>query len=372
MESQRPDGLLQMFTPGDNHRDGIIIPDFCLHWICAAQHYFMHTGDLETIAELFPAIQKVLAWFERQIGPNQLLENLPYWHFIEWAHIDRKGESAAINAMLAGALKAAAELASALKYQRAEDQYRSLANNIAHALNTRHWNESRGVYVDSVDPETVEQGQRIGQQANAAMIYWGLAPEDRWSRIVEQITDTRRLKLTAVPPMVIEAEEFDEEHDIVLANTYFSHFVFSALAKARRFDLAVEQMRRLYEPMLATGTTTLWESFDPEASLCHAFSATPVYQLSANALGIQPAAPGFQKATISPQPGNLTQASGIYATVRGDIKVEWHIENEIFDLQLSLPGEISANIIAPPGFGTAQDYSDIGPGEHHIKFSKQN
>jgi len=172
-----------------------------------------------------------------------------------------------------------------------------------------------------------------------------------------------------VPPMVIGVEDFDEQHDIVLANTYFSHFVFSALAKARRFDLALDQMRRLYEPMLATGTTTLWESFDPEASLCHAFSATPVYQLSANALGVQPLAAGFSQALIAPQPGNLQHAKGVYATVRGDIHVAWKISDGHFELHVDLPQGISAKVLAPPGY-QQQGESDIGPGNHKFRFPK--
>ena len=371
MESQRPDGLLQMFAPGDNHRNGIIIPDYSLHWTCAAHHYFMHTGDLDTIAELFPAMQKILGWFERQLGPNQLIDNLPYWHFIEWAHVDRNGESTAINAMLTGAYAAAADLADALGYQRAEKIYRKQAADISEALNSRHWNEQRGVYVDSVDPETGIQGKRVGQQANAAMIYWDIAPPDRWQRMIEHITSNSRLKLTAVPPMVFEVEDFDEQHDVVLANTYFSHFVFSALAKARRFDLALDQMRRLYEPMLATGTTTLWESFDPEASLCHAFSATPVYQLSANALGVQPLAPGFSKVLIAPQPVDLQQASGVYATVAGGIHVAWKVEGDVFDLQIELPQQVTASVITPPGYSHEQDTTSIGPGNHQFQFLKK-
>lgn len=370
MESQRPDGLLQMFTPGDNHRHGIIIPDFCLHWICAVYHYYMHTGDLDTVAQVFPAIQKVLDWFERQLGPNKLVDNLPYWHFIEWAHIDRRGESAAINAMLAGAISAAAELADALGYARAENAYRKRAADIADALNTRHWNEERGVYVDSVDPESGKQSLRVGQQANAAMIYWDIAPAERWERMIGQITCTNRLKLTAVPPMVVDAEDFDEQHDIVLANTYFSHFVFSALAKTRRFDLALEQMRRLYEPMLATGTSTLWESFDPQASLCHAFSASPVYQLSANALGIQPVTAGFSRALIAPQPGDLRHASGVYATIQGDIHVCWTADGNVFDLQIDLPEGITASVVAPPGYLNGYGDSTISHGSHQFQFIK--
>ena len=370
MESQRPDGLLQMFSPGDNHRNGIIIPDFCLHWICAIQHYLLHTGDLETIELLFPSIQRVLSWFERQKGQNSLLANMPYWHFIEWANVDRSGESSIINAMLAGATTVAAELADELGYQRAALGYREKSAAIASALNMRHWDVRRGVYVDSVDPETGSQKPRISQQANAAMIYWDVAPQDRWQSMLARITDTDRLKLTAVPPVVPEGEDFDEQHDVVLANTYFSHFVFSALAKARRFDLALAQMRRSYEPMLATGTTTLWESFDPTASLCHAFSATGVYQLSANTLGVQPTESGFRRALIAPQPGNLQCATGVYPTIHGDIAVNWTVQGVLFELSVDLPEGIEAEVVAPPGYVGRAEAAVIGPGSHRLEFHK--
>jgi len=370
MESQRPDGLLQMFSPGDNHRTGIIIPDFCLHWICAIQHYLLHTGDLDTIELLFPSVQRVLSWFERQKGPNQLLVNLPYWHFIEWANVDRSGESSIINAMLAGATSVAAELAEALDYQRAAQGYRKQSTAIARSLNERHWDEARGAYVDSVDPETGIQKTRISQQANAAMIYWDVAPRSRWARMIERITDSGRLKLTAVPPVVPEGDAFEEQQDVVLANTYFSHFVFSALAKARRFDLALEQIRRRYEPMLATGTTTLWESFDPSASLCHAFSATAVYQLSANALGVQPATIGFRHALIAPQPGTLQQARGAYPTIHGDICVNWAVEKKQFNMELTLPPGVQADVLAPPGYIDPDSATLLGPGQHSLKFRK--
>ena len=372
MESQRPDGLLQMFSPGDNHRTGIIIPDFCLHWICAIEHYLLHSGDLDTIELLFPSVQRVLSWFERQKGPNQLLLNLPYWHFIEWANVDRSGESSIINAMLAGATEVAAKLASALGYQRAADGYRQKSLAMAEALNRRHWDEERGAYVDSVDPVTGALKARISQQGNAAMIFWGIAPQHRWQRMIGRITDINRLKLTAVPPVVPAGEVFDEQHDVVLANTYFSHFVFSALAKARRFDLALAQMRRRYEPMLATGTGTLWESFDPTASLCHAFSATGVYQLSANALGVAPLQPGFCLARIAPQPGNLTQAKGVYPTVKGAIAVKWAIEGEKLDMQVELPAGVEADIVSPPGYGfVGQGAAErIAAGSHQFQFQK--
>jgi len=368
MECQRSDGLIQMFAPGDHHGEGVIIPDFNLQWIGAAQQYFQHTGDLEIVAEVFPAMQKILAWFSRQAGPNRLIADVPYWHFIEWANIDRRGESLAINAMLIGALRATAGMAEALGYNRAAKQYAEQAQHMINALNQRHWDEARGVYVDSVDPDSGRRQVKVSQQANAAMIYWDIAPPSRWRSMVERITAPQRLKLTAVPPIVPDGEPFDPQHDVVLANTYFSHFVFSALGKAGRFDLALAQLRRFYQPMLATGTSTLWESFDPTASLCHAFSATPVYQLSTHILGVQPLEPGFARFRIAPQPCDLEYARGMYPTVLGAVRVSWRKNETAMELEFEVPAGAIADVIPPSGFATATADVEFGPGEHCVCF----
>lgn len=347
-ESQRADGLLQMFAPGDHHHGGIIIPDFNLHWICAAHHYLMHSGDVATIEQLLPAVQRSLGWFERQTGPNGLLVNVPHWHFIEWARVGRQGESFIINAMLAGALHATTEMARTVGYAGLGERYLAWEGRIRRALRARHYDPGRGVFVDSVEPVSGRQDPQVSQQANAMAILFDIATRDEAATIAEYICCERRLRRTAVPPMTLHADPFDAATDVVRANTYFCHFLYSALGKAGRFDLALEHMRRLFGPMLATGTETLWESSEPVASLCHAFSATSVYQLGAHVLGVTPLAPGFRRARIAPQFGDLDFARGAYPTPRGRIAVAWRRTGaDTVTLQLEVPAGVEVEFEPP-------------------------
>ncbi len=350
-ECQRSDGLLQMFAPGDHHAGGIIIPDFNLHWICAAHHYLLHSGDEATIGQLLPAVQRSLDWFARQTGPNDLLANVPHWHFIEWARVGRQGESFIINAMLAGALLAAADMARAVGYAKLGERYRDWAGRIRQALRARHFDRGRGVFVDSVEPASGRQNPQVSQQANSMAILFDIAASDEHAAIVAYITDERRLRRTATPPVTFEADAFDAATDVVRANTYFCHFLYSALGKARRFDLALEHMRRLYGPMLAAGTETLWESTEPVASLCHAFSATSVYQLAAHVLGVAPVAPGFRRARVAPQLGDLDFAHGAYPSVHGPLSVHWQrVAGGDLDLQIDIPAGIEVEFEPPQGY----------------------
>ena len=369
-ESQRPDGLLQMFAPGDHHSGGIIIPDFNLHWICAAHHYLMHTGDEATIEQLLPAVQRSLAWFERQSGPHDLLANVPHWHFIEWARVGRQGEAFIINAMLAGALHAAADMARTVGYARLSQRYLDWAARIRRALRTRHYDRRRGVFVDSVEPASGQQDSRVSQQANSMAILFDVATPEEYPAIVEYITDERRLRRTATPPVTFDADPFDATTDVVRANTYFCHFLYSALGKAQRFDLALRHMRHLYGAMLATGTETLWESTEPVASLCHAFSATPVYQLPAHVLGVTPTSPGFQRARVAPQFGDLESAHGVYPTPRGGLGVHWQRSaHGDLEVRLDIPVGIEVEFIPPEGYDPAA--APLGAGSHALRLKRR-
>jgi len=364
-ESQRPDGLTQMFAPGDHHTDGILIPDWTLQWILNAEQHWLYTGELDVIEAIFPAIQRALAWFERQIGPNDLLADLPFWHFMDWAALGRHGEAAALNAQLAGTLRAASRLATALQYPRAARRYEALAVRIAAAVDARHWDARRGVYVDVVDPATGRQEPRVSQHANGAAILWDVAPQHRWSSIVARITDRDRLTFTAAPPIKPDGEVLDPENGVVLANTFYSHFVYRALCKAGRFDLVLGLIRDRYGPMLARGATTLWESYEPTASLCHGFSATPVYQLSTEVLGVAPLAPGFETFRIAPQPAELDWARGVVPSVHGDIEVAWERRGQELTIDLAVPEATEAELVPPPGFQLTGGGNRLLPGRHH-------
>ena len=368
-QSQRNDGLIEMFSPGDCHDYGLIIPDYSLHWICGSFHYLQHTNDIDTIIKIFPAIQKALAWFENHIGPNGLLVDLPYWHFIEWANVGRTGEAAIINGLYIGALRAAASMAESIDYSGAHIIYTKRADVMSDALNARHWNAARGVYVDCVDPETDGQGSKVSQHANAVMILWDIAPKERWPTLVKHMADRERLRLTAVPPIVNVDQEFDPDIHMVLANTFFAHFIYQAFARAGRFDLALDQIRDFYRPMIEAGTTALWESFEPSASLCHAFSASPVYHLSTNILGVTPLVPGFSHFQVWLQPCDVQQAEGTVATIPGNIDVKWHRQKDKITLDIVVPEGTTAHIKDPPGYCLTEDTVKLSPGRHHLQFT---
>lgn len=103
--------------------------------------------------------------------------------------------------------------------------------------------------------------------------------------------------------------------------------------------------------MLQNDATTLWESWQfPETgpSRNHPMFGSIDEWFYRSLLGINPAAPGFEKIIIKPQPaGDLTWAKGSYNSIRGMITSDWKLNGNNFALNVSIPANTTATIYIP-------------------------
>jgi len=146
----------------------------------------------------------------------------------------------------------------------------------------------------------------------------------------------------------LAVRDFDEERQIVLAQPFFMHHLHRALAKAREHRLLVENIRRRWGAMLEAGATTFWEHWHGRESQCHAWSATPTYDLSTEVLGVAPLEPGFRQFAVAPKPAGLGWTRGVLPSVRGDIAVSWQRQRRSFRLTVDMPPETTARVVLPP------------------------
>ena len=360
--SQRPEGLTMMAAPGDFSILGFTnIPDFCLYWIMTIGDYIQFTGDTKIVDELYPSVVKAMQWFERQLNAEHLLTDVPHWVFVEWAETDKKGQVAALNAQFVAALRVAAQLARVVAHSRAAIHFDDLATRVCDAINNLMWDESRGVYADA--RRNGKLSRRISQQTNAVMIAFDIAPRERWDRMFEMILDESRLVLTHALGHDGEITPFDAEYNVVQAQTFYSHFLHRALRKAGKVDMIVANIRARWSALIADGESTFRETWqlEPITSKCHAWSATPTFDLSTDILGIAPLEPGFARFRVAPHIAHLEWARGAFPTPRGDIQIEWRRDANRFELSLTVPNATEAEIILP-----ARAPTRVGAGTHRV------
>jgi hypothetical protein len=340
-QTQRPDGMIMMASACDLEVDArTCIPDYALSWILAAERYVLHTGDYSILTEVFPSIAKAIAWFLPYLDANGLLSEVPGWVFIDWSdRLDKRGAVLALNALFAGALDAAARIAGLVEAPRYARTWKALAATLRAIAAEAFWDESRGLYADA--RTTGGLSITASQQGNAAAIAFGIAPRERWDRIFDTILDEKKLKLTRTWRWDKE-RPFNAEKDIVLAQPYFSHFLHRALAMAGRVGDIIANIKLRWTPMLEEGNTfhESWQVTEM-TSRCHAFSATPTWDLSTYVLGVSALADGYSRFKVCPHFAGLDWASGTVPTPAGMIQVDWQRNHGNLEITIVVPVGLS-------------------------------
>jgi hypothetical protein len=100
-----------------------------------------------------------------------------------------------------------------------------------------------------------------------------------------------------------------------------------------------------WRDMIARGLTTFAERQEPTRSDCHAWSASPVYELLATVCGVEPGSPGFKTVRIEPHLGPLQRAAGVVPHPAGPIRVELTREGRGLHGLVTLPDGVSGEFI---------------------------
>jgi len=98
------------------------------------------------------------------------------------------------------------------------------------------------------------------------------------------------------------------------------------------------------------GATTVCETYE-----CNPWSSQNMKMFGSldkffyrNLVGIQPISPGYRRVLIKPLPvGDLHSVTGSERTVRGDIAVDWNRGMNSFELRVSIPAGMEADVALP-------------------------
>jgi hypothetical protein len=235
--SPRPDGMLPMAAGGDVEASAVTIPEWALHWVRSIWNLWRYTGDRALVQSLLPGVEGVLRWFLPYRGAGGLIRHVEQWVLIDWAALHLADTSACLNAQWARGLLEFAEMSEWLGDAGRAAWAHGLRAEVAAAFEL-FWDEARGSYVDHA-VDGVPQ-RPMSQHAGATAVWAGLAPAARVPRIIDTITDARRLVrrtwmgmkgpayLVTGPP----AADWDVETQIVAAEPFFRYVVHDAVVAA--------------------------------------------------------------------------------------------------------------------------------------------
>lgn len=303
--------------------------DYSLFWIQALWDHYMYTGDLGLVQRLYPSVLKILYALVDTIDEFGLLNNVPYWTFIDWANLDRRGECASLNALFYAALVTAAKMAEL----KNDDYAVSLAGELSTALKesfvSRFYDTGKGCFVDA--NRDGELSDLVSEHANMLAIQHGICDDDIAARIIDNLYVSKSVSYTQAEP-------------------YFTWQVLKGLDRAGKFGLALDIMRDRWGMMLSRGASSCSEEWGINGTWrggtsygtwqrteSHAWSACPAEFLTKTLIGLEIAEPGCQKVRLSPKrPSRLPYYEVKYPTPLGLI----HVTRKDEQVNVELPEEI--------------------------------
>jgi len=327
----RSDGILPMSVSGEIEQEGgITIPDWALHWVHGVYNLYRFSGDRAAVKVLMPGIEKVLRWYVPYQTAAGVLKDVVEWNLVDWSSVLIEDTTSLLTAIWARGLREFAEMAAWLEEKSSQRWAEGLYSKAGTGFEM-FWDEQRGSYIDHI----VDGQQRLemSQLAGALAIVSGLAPRERWERIVDTITDPARLVVRswtgnhgdysqekmAKQFMGIYETDWDAGNEIVIAEPFMSYIVHDAVALAGRAGNLPELYRRWSE-FLVGGYDTIGECWGWGTHV-HGWSCTPTRDMVYYTLGVTPAEPGYTKVTIAPRLGSLAWARGTIPCPYGMITV---------------------------------------------------
>lgn len=324
-QSMNADGLTMGRYPTSSHQ---FISSFSLWWIGIGYDYWMYRGDEQYLKTLLPAYRNVLAWYEQYLKPNNSLDFIPFWFFIDWADgfagtngapiRDNDGNSAIQDVMYLITLDYMAKMENAFGLVEMAKHYKTIADDIRTTFKSKYWDSSRNLFADTFDKRI------FSQHVNALAILADLTEGAEAQTVMNNVLNDK---------------------DLIQATIYFRYYVNQALNKVGMGNLLLNNLQ-IWKDQIALGLTTWAEQPEPSRSDCHAWGASPNIEFFRILLGIDSDEPGFRKIRIEPFLNGIKKVSGSIPHPMGKVSVDYSIDKDgVLHAVIEIPPFIESTFI---------------------------
>ena len=284
-------------------------------------NYYWHTGDKETLKEVYDEVQKYLGLW--QLKDNGLVaERQVGWTWGDWG--DNKDMPIIFNTQYYMALDSFKRMSELLGYHEKALELESKMIQFKQDFNREFWT---GKSYRSPEYEGLTDDRSQGLSVVA-----GLADRDKFEAILDVLKNERH------------------------ASPYMEKYVLEAMFIMGYPSEALDRMKLRFSTMVNhPDYTTLWEGWGigqegfGGGTTNHAWSGGGLTLLSQYVAGIYPIAPGYERFQVKPQLGYLNNVSAVVPSIKGDIEVD--IERaRTFIIELSVPKGTAAEVLLPNEF----------------------
>ncbi|MCX7819908.1 MAG: alpha-L-rhamnosidase [Kiritimatiellae bacterium] len=290
---------------------------FSMIWTLMLRDHAWWRNDPDWVRARATGMRAMLELFEHYRNADGLLANLPGWSFMDWvptwkvgiAPDGRFGVSSLNNLLYVLALRAAAEVETALGEPALAARWTARADATAAAIRRAFWNESRGLLADNL------AHTEFSEHAQCLALLADVLPPAEARRAFDGLLRDPNLSRTTI---------------------YFSFYLLETWWKMGRGDLIVPRLD-FWKELLRQGLRTPVEMPGDTRSDCHAWGSHPLFHLFASVAGIRPAEPWFRSVRVAPQPGPWRSIRAKLPHPTGWVSVALRFERDTCEAEIELP-----------------------------------
>lgn len=258
--STRDDGLFKITAPNSSNRT---IPSFTIVWLIWVAEYIIQTSDKSFLIQMEPKILRLINKFEKDLKDDLL--PLPQgdgiWNFYDWAEglddVKNKEFDSIYNLYFCLALKKLLDIEKHFRNKEQIIKIKKLYKRVKSKVNEVFYSKEQGIYLTFPEDTT-----HICKLSQALALCSDVAK--RKSKLRKKLVQGE-----GMVELTLCTKEFEYEALLPQIKTYG--------------DYILNNIREIWGKMITEGADTFYETrdgaadFENAGSLCHGWSAAPVF-----------------------------------------------------------------------------------------------
>lgn len=309
------------------------IMDYTFYWFKSVYDYYLYTGDVDFVREIYPRMQTMMEYVLNRTNHNGMAEGKDDdWIFVDWVDfpMHKRGTLCFEQILFCKSLETMQMCASVLldkpldnppqgsikpeEYAKDVQRYSELANSLRDKLKPTFWDDKKKAFKHAIEDGIMNE--QITKFPNMfAIIYDYLSEEE---------------KKDVMTSVMLNPEIED------ITTPYMRFYEFEALCQMGMQEQVIKEIRDYWGGMIKQNATSFWEKYNPNdkgrqhltmygrpygKSLCHAWGASPIYLIGKYYLGVQPTKAGYEEYIVKPTLGDLEWMEGDVPTPYGKIHI---------------------------------------------------
>lgn len=309
------------------------IMDYTFYWFKSVYDYYLYTGDVDFVREIYPRMQTMMEYVLNRTNHNGMAEGKDDdWIFVDWVDfpMHKRGTLCFEQILFCKSLETMQMCASVLldkpldnppqgsikpeEYAKDVQRYSELANSLRYKLKPTFWDDKKKAFKHAIEDGIMNE--QITKFPNMfAIIYDYLSEEE---------------KKDVMTSVMLNPEIED------ITTPYMRFYELEALCQMGMQEQVIKEIRDYWGGMIKQNATSFWEKYNPNdkgrqhltmygrpygKSLCHAWGASPIYLIGKYYLGVQPTKAGYEEYIVKPTLGDLEWMEGDVPTPYGKIHI---------------------------------------------------